>query len=122
MVRPAFNTVGFGKTQAQKAAAKKKRKFRPRKHEPVIVTRVGDGPVRTGLPKSAYSRYIKSEEWRERRRRWFSRNERVCADCRRRDGIMHLHHLTYVRLGIEKDADLACLCPKCHRTRHITRK
>lgn len=89
---------------------------------PVTISHVGDKKVQTGLPKTAYKSYINSDAWLERRKLWFSRNERRCADCKRTDGVMHLHHLTYVRLGCELDKDLVCLCPTDHRKRHRAAK
>lgn len=119
MVRPASKAVRYGRPTAK---PKHKKKFRPVKHEPVVITRVGDPKARTGLPKQAYARYINSPEWRQRRVEWFERNARMCRDCNKVEGVMHLHHVTYVRLGCEEDADLVCLCPTCHKRRHILGK
>lgn len=65
----------------------------------------------------SYGDYIKSPEWAARRRAYYQRNPRCCAVCDREDTIF-LHHLTYVRVGRERDKDLAPLCRRCHLLVH----
>lgn len=38
-----------------------------------------------------------------------------CFACGSRRGPLHIHHLTYVRLGNEQLRDLRPLCVPCHR-------
>lgn len=62
---------------------------------------------------SDYSAYMQSEDWRERRREWYSGGWYRCVCCWRH-GRLELHHVTYRRLGRELDKDLLPLCRGCH--------
>jgi hypothetical protein len=64
-----------------------------------------------------YRRYLKSPEWQERKRQYFSRLPRRCAACGTYKRI-HLHHSSYERLTREPDSDLWPLCFRCHRNVH----
>lgn len=64
-----------------------------------------------------YRRYLKSPEWAERKRQYFSRFHRRCAACGTYKRIQ-LHHSSYERLTREPDSDLWPLCFKCHRNVH----
>jgi phage terminase large subunit GpA-like protein len=64
-----------------------------------------------------YRRYLKSPEWQERKRQYFSRLPRRCAACGTYKRI-HLHHSSYERLTREPDNDLRPLCFRCHRNVH----
>lgn len=41
-----------------------------------------------------------------------------CEECGATDVALHVHHLTYVNLGDEKDEDLKVLCEPCHKSKH----
>ena len=68
-----------------------------------------------------YTEYINSQEWR-RRRRAYLKKYALCNRCgmdndehRRVYGTaLHVHHVSYARLGAELDEDLEALC---HRKR-----
>lgn len=68
-----------------------------------------------------YTEYINSQEWR-RRRRAYLKKYALCNRCgmdndehRRVYGTaLHVHHVSYARLGAELDEDLEALCKKCH--------
>ncbi len=63
-----------------------------------------------------YKKYLKSDSWREIRRRiWRAANGR-CATCCGKG--RHVHHKTYTRLGRERDSDLELLCAFCHGRKH----
>lgn len=74
-----------------------------------------------------YHDYIKSGEWKARRNRklrnatWVDRRI-VCRGCHCLVlfslGDVHVHHLSYARLGRELDSDLAVLCAGCHAFVH----
>jgi 5-methylcytosine-specific restriction endonuclease McrA len=72
------------------------------------------------LDPAEYRGYIKSTAWKKKKRYYWSRcKDKSCRGC----GIpwesgFNLHHVTYVRLGIERLADLMPLCDKCHRMLH----
>ena len=68
-----------------------------------------------GIGYSSYNDYLKSEHWRKTR----SKNvRRVCFCCGSRKRL-HLHHLSYERLGKEIPTDFATLCDPCHRKVHV---
>lgn len=60
-----------------------------------------------------YADYMKSEQWTERRSRRLEIAKHACEHCGE-TGALHVHHLTYKRLGNEDDADLMALCVRCH--------
>lgn len=61
-----------------------------------------------------YAAYLKSAHWREKRKRY---RKKACKMCGRK-GRLHLHHLTYERLGREAKTDLMTLCWICHGRVH----
>jgi hypothetical protein len=65
-----------------------------------------------------YREYIQSDEWYARRDQYFKTHKRRCAKCKAEPKYLHLHHLTYVRLGYELDKDLIALCHECHQKAH----
>jgi hypothetical protein len=65
-----------------------------------------------------YDEYLQSEEWRHRRRWILHRAESRCEQCGSRREPLHVHHLTYERLGDEHDDDLLVLCARCHLDIH----
>ena len=71
-------------------------------------------PPPTDEDRAFYHAYINSEEWAALRQRLFEWRGRECQECGETYGEMHVHHLTYVRLGMEYDNDLVILCPSCH--------
>jgi hypothetical protein len=83
-----------------------------------VVARVVRGPRGLGGSRSWYRKsYLRSAQWRARaaraRSRAGNRCER-CGQCRRLD----VHHLSYARLGRERDGDLCVLCRDCHEREH----
>lgn len=67
--------------------------------------------------KPTYLEYIASEEWTQRRERYFSDRPKRCRACNSRRYIQ-LHHKTYDRMGNEIDSDLVPLCVLCHEEVH----
>jgi len=64
----------------------------------------------------AYTEYIRSPAWAEKRQQVIERDSGRCQDC---GGVgTQVHHLNYVRLFQEDLDDLVLLCAKCHRARH----
>lgn len=70
---------------------------------------------RTGYQR--YAEYLASEHWQglKARYRQSDRPKRCACGARRR---LHLHHLTYERLGAESLTDLILLCADCHDAAH----
>jgi len=60
-----------------------------------------------------YTEYMKSASWMVRRSEWWKGRRRQCSICRSKKRL-HLHHVTYERLGFELDSDLVALCEDCH--------
>lgn len=65
-----------------------------------------------------YSEYIRSEEWRKRAKR-AKRKQPLCQRCNS-SYRLHTHHISYERLGEERNSDLVTLCKKCHIKEHNT--
>jgi 5-methylcytosine-specific restriction endonuclease McrA len=67
--------------------------------------------------KARHRAYLRSREWRARRKDALAVAGGRCQDCgASRD--LHVHHLTYKRYGRELSRDLRVLCSGCHRRRH----
>lgn len=63
--------------------------------------------------------YLKSlhwriTRWRKKTQMWYSRGAVFCERCGSRKRL-HVHHVTYERLGWERMSDLQIICHKCHR-------
>ena len=69
------------------------------------------------MTKHEYKRYLKSNKWRQRKHRSLRLVGYKCEVCRSEVDI-HVHHLSYERLGAEKDSDLIVLCEVCHTKQH----
>jgi hypothetical protein len=67
-----------------------------------------------------YAEYLRSPHWRTIRAEALRRAEHRCQapDCPGTSGRLHVHHLTYERLGKELPDDLQVLCSDCHRYEH----
>ena len=64
-----------------------------------------------------YREYLKSEDWKERRKEMLDEAGHVCEDCGMYANL--LHHLNYDNLGIEElYNDVLPLCHNCHMERH----
>lgn len=61
-----------------------------------------------------YSKYIKSPQWEAKRQLYFQNFGKYCKACHQTRGPIHVHHMTYERLGRELMSDLISLCPSCH--------
>jgi 5-methylcytosine-specific restriction endonuclease McrA len=67
--------------------------------------------------KASHRAYLRSSEWKVKRRDALSRAGGRCEHCGRSTNL-HVHHLTYNRHGNELARDLRVLCASCHRRRH----
>lgn len=66
-----------------------------------------------------YKSYMNSGNWRRKRSLKLEQAGHRCEACGRRQAKgLHVHHLTYARLGNERLADLAVLCKDCHFEAH----
>ena len=62
-----------------------------------------------------YREYLNSPEWANVRFRIIVRAGYTCEGCERDNRTLEVHHLTYLRLGRERDSDLLALCKTCHK-------
>lgn len=67
-----------------------------------------------------YKEYIKSEEWKVKRKEVLERDKFKCRLCGAKgtEYNLHVHHNSYDNLGNEPLEDLITLCKKCHETYH----
>ena len=76
--------------------------------------------------KCHYDAYLKSSRWERVRDRAIRMAGKQCQQCgkqadRGKNGQptgLNVHHLSYDRLGAEKDDDLIVLCRGCHAALH----
>jgi 5-methylcytosine-specific restriction endonuclease McrA len=66
---------------------------------------------------TAYTWYLGSAFWRERREHILQRANYTCEKCRKRPATQ-VHHLTYIRVFQELPSDLVALCRQCHSEIH----
>lgn len=65
-----------------------------------------------------YPEYLKTDHWKEMRRRMLKRAHFRCQVCNKGNTQLDVHHRTYERRGKEEYGDLIVLCNDCHRTFH----
>lgn len=65
-----------------------------------------------------YKFYLTSDKWYAFRSAVIAERGPLCQDCGMYDLAIHLHHLTYERVGNERREDVKLLCPSCHETAH----
>lgn len=75
----------------------------------------------TGEIYFGYANYLKSQHWALTRSR-IIQNHPYCEMCKSADKPLQVHHLSYKRLGKEKDSDLTPLCDECHVAVHQMEK
>jgi 5-methylcytosine-specific restriction endonuclease McrA len=63
-----------------------------------------------------YSAYLRSDRWKEKRARCLERAQFKCKKCGGK--ATQAHHLTYVRMGRERQSDLLAVCKVCHEEIH----
>jgi hypothetical protein len=66
-----------------------------------------------------YLEYLRSAQWRRFRARMLRITGGKCEFCgvQAKSG-MNVHHVTYERLGCEREDDVLVLCPPCHDEEH----
>jgi hypothetical protein len=73
--------------------------------------------ARGGRHSALYTTYLQTDAWRARRERTLLLAGYTCQHCGRAKAT-DAHHLTYDRLGCERDGDLLALCEPCHGALH----
>ena len=64
-----------------------------------------------------YQKHLDSRQWMETRKRVLLRCQGICEGCRKSPAV-HVHHLTYARMGHEMLFDLVGVCLDCHQSIH----
>jgi hypothetical protein len=67
--------------------------------------------------KKKYHDYLKSPQWKKKRRLVLERDGRICQICFVEKAV-DVHHMTYVRIFKERLTDLKSVCRKCHEAIH----
>ena len=69
------------------------------------------------MHKSEYIEYLKSNEWKERRKHLMEQADWICSKCGKK--ATQLHHISYDNIGEEElDDDVIALCKDCHDEIH----
>jgi len=61
----------------------------------------------------SYNRYIKSDEWKQKRDQRIKLDKNKCKNCGSNIRLQ-VHHKDYCSFGIEDISDLVTLCDECH--------
>jgi RNase P subunit RPR2 len=69
-----------------------------------------------------YNDYLSSKEWFDLCRRLKAEAHNICQRCGKYYPFLEVHHVTYTRLGHEKDSDLRVLCHDCHQVEDYERR
>lgn len=64
-----------------------------------------------------YREYLDSPKWWAKRDQVLERAQGICEKCEAFK-VVHVHHLTYKRLGNERLEDLQAVCLPCHQAYH----
>jgi hypothetical protein len=78
----------------------------------------GGGRRDPELARLPYHEYLRTPHWRNTRIRALQRAGYQCKRCETRGQRLEVHHLTYDRLGRERESDLTVLCEPCHAREH----
>jgi hypothetical protein len=70
-------------------------------------------PIPPPLPPFNYHEYLRSPQWKEKRKAALARANYRCLMCNSPDNL-DVHHRTYKNIGNEREEDLAVLCRTCH--------
>ncbi len=88
---------------------------------PITVTRIDEPDfieLREGTSrKQLYNLYLLSNKWKRKRNKVLKRDMNKCRKCRSSKHL-HVHHLTYERIFVERLSDLITLCSDCHSVAH----
>lgn len=71
----------------------------------------------SALGFESYGDYLRSPHWQATKARY--RASELPQDCICGEEDVHLHHMTYERVGMEKLGDLTPLCRNCHALVHV---
>lgn len=121
-VTKAFKkTIKKARRKRHNAATKeRKAKLRLLKKDPAFRQYLRTGIPQPALParKERYREYLRSDHWLRFRASVLKKRGLICEQCNTQQVSVDLHHLTYVRLGEERESDVEVLCRDCHKIRH----
>lgn len=66
----------------------------------------------------AYGDYLRTDHWRQVRRRALRQANYRCQVCNTGEKRLHVHHRTYINRGCELPTDVTVLCEDCHALFH----
>jgi 5-methylcytosine-specific restriction endonuclease McrA len=69
------------------------------------------------MNREEYHIYLQSWEWARLRQEVMERAFNECERCEKFSAV-HVHHLTYKRVGHEELEDLQAVCEDCHKFLH----
>lgn len=67
---------------------------------------------------NSYLRYLKSPEWKEKRKMFLEMVNNECEVCGSKNKLQ-VHHLNYNNIGEEVKEDVEVLCRDCHKNKEI---
>ncbi len=102
---------------------KRTRKRTPRRNVPAPL--LWEKLRKKGDPKW-YPAYLRSQHWRRFRKQRIEQAGFRCSRCgyedknrdAKRGTRLHVHHVSYMRVGAEWNDDVVVLCVKCHKRAH----
>jgi 5-methylcytosine-specific restriction endonuclease McrA len=65
---------------------------------------------------------MRSDKWKLFRQGIIVARGKKCEVCGDKNGGLHLHHLSYKRMGEELPEDVQLLCRACHQLQHPEKK
>jgi len=65
-----------------------------------------------------YRSYLRSTQWREKRKEFLEMAGYECEECGESEGLQ-VHHLNYENLGDESEDDVQVLCRECHEDKEL---
>jgi hypothetical protein len=69
----------------------------------------------TPINRREYYKYLRSPEWKERRKYMLACAENKCQRCGATNVPLDVHHKTYERFKHEWNEDLVVVCEPCHK-------
>ena len=66
----------------------------------------------------SYLAYLKSPEWREKRKEFIDLANNECQECGCNEHLQ-VHHLNYDNIGDETEDDVEVLCKECHEAKEL---
>lgn len=120
--KKAFLKIKKREKRKRHKGEQKKRDARLRelKKDPAFRRYLSHGTPAPGLTprRERYRQYLRSEHWHIFRETVLAKRGRLCQQCKIPSISVDLHHLTYERLGEERESDVEVLCRPCHDIRH----